>query len=222
MENSLLNKIAVWRNEGRPHEYALEIIKYLEEAKMVPSYFIKVVRTESPFSSKKIEECFERVEKEFLPKKEKKIPKLEDLPMELHSIRNDLIDNYERISQLRGELRTLFYTKKGTPRKTINRKSTADISLTIVHLSLQNINHLNTLDDYTENGRIPAAKKTDPMSELKRAAKLLQLQPEAINYIRKQNTYKKRNGSIQNPELYRERANVISEIRKFIEQHGGE
>lgn len=220
MENSLINQISVWRNEGRPHQLAIPILKVLLDDGMINSAFFNVVKIDSPFSKKEITACFDRVEKEFTPKETKSLPKREKLPEELRAVRDEISSNYEVISQIKGELKSILYTRKGTPRKSKDSNRSASLALLIVKLTNENRRLFEIIDHFTETGKILTPEKTDPMDELKQAARLLQNQPEAINYIRKQTAYRKKHGNLQNPELFRERELVLKEIREFVEKHG--
>ena len=220
MENSLLNKIAVWRHEEHPHKIGLEILDELIQMRIVKSSLRIVLEYNSPYTKRKMKDLFSDLEKSIKPKKRKSLPSPDLLPDDL-KVKLDIVKmNYSSITTLRGKLSEIFYTQRGSLRRNPNHKLSQSIAFQIQEMGDENRDLLFEIDYFIEHKKRLDKKTTYKMPDMKRAAYLLSEQVGAINYIRKQDTNRKKTGSLQNPALYRERKELLLEIKKFIDEYG--
>lgn len=220
MENSLLNKIAVWRHENHPHELGLQIIDELIERKIIKKTARVVMSYDSPFTKRKMKEIFSSLEKSMKPKPKKRLPSPGELPEDLRVKLENVKMNYSSITSLKSKLQEIFYTHRGYLRRSPNLKLSKSIAFQIQEMTDENRDLLFEIDYFLEHKRRLNKKPTYKMSDLKRAAFLLDNQVGAVNYIRKQESQRKKSGALQNPALYRERKELLKEIEQFIKAHG--
>jgi hypothetical protein len=222
MGNSIYNRIAVWRNEGENFEDAKKIIQTMIEEGLVKPVFLKLIPIDSPFSRKKVSELFQKAEHHLKPSGTKyKKYDTSDFPKDLRDLEEKQKMLYEEMSRLRGELYNVLFTRKGTPRRSPNLRRSESLAFQILSNDREIKSIYEKLDYYHDHKkRLPGTEPKKSMSDLKHAAQLLQEQVESVNYIRKQNTYKKKNGVLQNPDKYRECQNTLKQIDEFIEKHG--
>lgn len=199
---------------------AMKILDQLIKEKKVQPVMKTILTHDTPFSKNKLKKLFSRFEKSLTPKTKKSLPSPEELPEDLQLKLQEVKKNYSVINSLRSKLFDIFYTKRGPIRRSPNRTIAKKICFEIEDLTDKNRALLFEIDYFIEHKKQIDHTKPHNMTDLKRAAFLLNHQVEAVNYIRKQDSKKKKDGSLQNPALYRERKDILKEIKKFIEDHG--
>jgi len=220
MENSIQNEIAVWKNEKSPHALALKIIDSAIKKGLIKPVFKTIVAVDCPFSRDKIDLLFSELAAVSLPSKFGDFS-TDDFPSDLKLIHGDIKIWYTNIDEMRGVLKTIYYTRNQNQRRNPDISWGSQICFDIIELQERISSAWRVLDYYRDHRkRMPGTTEKEMPNELKRAAELLDLHPQALNYVAKEKAHRKKTGALRNPAEYRNREQILKEIEKFKETHG--
>lgn len=198
-----------------------------------PFYLNMINRHQTAFTSAKLDELLKAIREKLAPSdsmnqisKAKPAPpakyEAKSLPESLKSMDESIRTMYKLNRLDKGKLTDIFYHPDGNKRKRISLPRVAESRIharSIVERDKEIARMYQHIDYFLQTGKL-LEDEVKPSDELTKLRYWLSCQIEVTNYVRKCETFHKKNKRYQNEEKYRQSKQMLAEIAQYLTAYG--